>query len=95
MVDLRDRVARELNSLLRKAGLDNPWSDRTDASTRWLYSDGVLYEAARLRLHRELVERQRVMPAPIAAAREVRESIQSLAAGQSDARSSPSRGVSP
>lgn len=64
MVDLRDRVARELSSLLRKAGLDNPWSDRTDASTRWLYSDGVLYEAARLRLHRELVERQRVTPAP-------------------------------
>lgn len=64
MVDLRDRVARELNSLLRKAGLDTPWSNRTDASTRWLYSDGVLYEAARLRLHRELVERQRVTPAP-------------------------------
>lgn len=64
MVDLRDRVARELHGLLRKAGLDNPWSDRTDASTRWRYSDGVLYEAARLRLHRRLVEQQRATPAP-------------------------------
>ena len=64
MVDLRDRVARELHNLLRRAGLDNPWSDRAGASTRWLHSDGVLYEAARVRLHRELVEQQRATSAP-------------------------------
>lgn len=66
VVDLRDRVARELQSLLRRAGLDNPWSDRADASTRGRYSDGVLYEVARLRLHHELVEHRRAVPAPAA-----------------------------
>ncbi|MCC7128500.1 MAG: zeta toxin family protein [Microbacteriaceae bacterium] len=52
-------MARELESRLRTAGLDNPWSDRAEASSRWLYSDGLLYEASRLRFHSELVEKRR------------------------------------
>lgn len=63
MVALREQVARELDARLRGAGLDNPWSDRADASSRWLYSDGLLYEAKRLRFHNDLVEKRRAASA--------------------------------
>lgn len=63
---LRDRVADELEGLLRRSGLDSPWSDRTDASTRWLHGDGTLYDIDRMHLHDELV-RQRRAASPAAA----------------------------
>lgn len=58
-MNLRGRVANELARLLHGGGLDDPWSDRTDASTRWLYSDGDLYAADRLRFHYRLVDEVR------------------------------------
>lgn len=57
---VRDTTAAALTRVLRDAALDDPWTDRVGASTRTRYApDGVLYEAARLRLHRELIEAHR------------------------------------
>ncbi|MGG7464768.1 zeta toxin family protein [Plantibacter sp. YIM 135347] len=56
MTSARDRVAEDLAAFLSRNGLDDPWSDEPDASTRWLYSDdGELYDADRLELHLELI----------------------------------------
>ena len=60
MTGLREQTAQELDRFLTRAGLANPWTTRRDASTRWRYApDGTLYEPARLRLHRQLVDEQR------------------------------------
>ncbi|RLP76553.1 zeta toxin protein [Mycetocola tolaasinivorans] len=55
----RERVAAQLEQVLRRDGLDNPWGDREDASTRWIFGDGSLYDASRLRLHGELIDTAR------------------------------------
>ncbi len=34
MTPLSERVATQLSRVLHRSGLDNPWSDREDASTR-------------------------------------------------------------
>ncbi len=60
MAELRDRVAAELARYLRTIGLDNPWTDRRDAASRWKYSaDGVLYSIDRLKFHEALVAESR------------------------------------
>lgn len=66
MTGLREETAQELDRFLTQAGLDNPWTNRREASTRWHYApDGELYEPARLRLHAQLIDEQRLkFPAP-------------------------------
>jgi hypothetical protein len=53
----RDDVAEELARYLQSIGLDEPWSDNKNGSTRWAYTeDGELYSADRLAYHADLVE---------------------------------------
>ncbi|RLP81378.1 zeta toxin protein [Mycetocola lacteus] len=51
----RERVAAQLERVLQRDGLDNPWGDREDASTRWIFGDGFLYDTSRLRFQEDLI----------------------------------------
>ena len=55
MTVLRDAVARSLELLLAEHGLDDPWSDRAESTTRTRYSTGELYAAGRMRLHDRMI----------------------------------------